>query len=353
MYYRGFNITTCYDKGVERYNNAERREEICEGYFCEIYPAADDQYADQLDTFCLAVGHEIPDLSDQSVEAGVRKYVNENYYNLQQAAADARKAVEPQREDPKKGQFKPGDICLYSYEAEHNDSAAIVQIVRILNDPRGVAEVKFLEVLHDDTGNGLFHYLKKSGKTMNASFTFLTHKSESGFLNVESAQKGEPELSSYEKLKDLYDQFGYGAPILLMALRNIFLYGQMVKTIPTEAFGEYIDNNTRRKVQKMAVLMADMDLSPILAMIQRILPAVEGDGIDVPKLNNGHKDNVCPYCGTTVLYSGDKSFDDVDSISMDWRCPGCGATGTATYRGIFDGHMYLKPGPQFGGKCNA
>lgn len=68
--------------------------------------------------------------------------------------------------------FKPGDVCLYSF-GEKNSSRAIVEIVRDLHDPRGVAEVKFLKVVVDDTGNGLFKYLHRTGKTMNASFKYL------------------------------------------------------------------------------------------------------------------------------------------------------------------------------------
>ena len=68
--------------------------------------------------------------------------------------------------------YHKGDVCIYGYGAE-NKSRALVEIVRILNDERGVAEVKFLKVFVDDTGNGLFDYLLKSGKTMNASFQYL------------------------------------------------------------------------------------------------------------------------------------------------------------------------------------
>jgi hypothetical protein len=42
-----------------------------------------------------------------------------------------------------------------------------------LDDPRGVAQVKFHRVLADDTGNGLFNYLRRTGDTMNASFEYL------------------------------------------------------------------------------------------------------------------------------------------------------------------------------------
>ena len=67
---------------------------------------------------------------------------------------------------------KVGDICLYEFDNE-NDSSSIVEIVKILNDTRGVAEIKFHKVICDDTGNGLFNYLYESGKTMNASLKYL------------------------------------------------------------------------------------------------------------------------------------------------------------------------------------
>jgi len=71
--------------------------------------------------------------------------------------------------------FAPGDICTYSFGLE-NKSSAIVEIVKILDDARGVAEIKFLEVIEDDTGNGFFNYLLKTGGTMNASFKYLKKK---------------------------------------------------------------------------------------------------------------------------------------------------------------------------------
>lgn len=65
-----------------------------------------------------------------------------------------------------------GDICLYFYDNE-NKSKSKVQVVRILDDPRGVAEVKFLEVYVDDSGNGYFTYLQKTDFTMNVSIKYL------------------------------------------------------------------------------------------------------------------------------------------------------------------------------------
>lgn len=68
--------------------------------------------------------------------------------------------------------YQAGDICTYSF-GNKNRSVAIVEIVRLLDDPRGAAEVRFLDVIIDDTGNGFFLYLLKSGNTMNASLQFL------------------------------------------------------------------------------------------------------------------------------------------------------------------------------------
>ena len=68
--------------------------------------------------------------------------------------------------------YHEGDICIYGFGHE-NKSRAIVEIVKILSDERGVAEVKFHKVVVDDTGNGFFNYLLKSGMTMNASFQYL------------------------------------------------------------------------------------------------------------------------------------------------------------------------------------
>lgn len=68
--------------------------------------------------------------------------------------------------------FNVGDFCLYGF-ADGNKSLAIVEIVKILDDERGIAELKFHKVIKDNTGNGYFHYLFKSGHTMNGSFEYL------------------------------------------------------------------------------------------------------------------------------------------------------------------------------------
>lgn len=68
--------------------------------------------------------------------------------------------------------YEVGDVCFYGFY-DGNKSLALVEIVKILSDERGVAEVKFLKVFVDNTGNGFFNYLLRSGNTMNASFKYL------------------------------------------------------------------------------------------------------------------------------------------------------------------------------------
>ena len=68
--------------------------------------------------------------------------------------------------------YQPGDVCLYVFD-NGNKSSAIVEIVKILDDERGAAEIKFLKVFVDDTGNGFFDYLLRTNQTMNASFKYL------------------------------------------------------------------------------------------------------------------------------------------------------------------------------------
>ena len=85
--------------------------------------------------------------------------------------------------------YNPGDVCIYGFGNE-NKSCAIVEIVRVLNDERGVAEVKFLKVFVDDTGNGYFNYILKSRKTMNASFKYLKNITPNCGADMRGADNG-------------------------------------------------------------------------------------------------------------------------------------------------------------------
>ena len=81
-------------------------------------------------------------------------------------------AERPVLETPNPQGLRIGDICSYSF-GEKNRSYSIVEIVRILDSPYGVAEVKFLDLSVADSGNGYFTYLLKTKKTMNASLKYL------------------------------------------------------------------------------------------------------------------------------------------------------------------------------------
>lgn len=70
--------------------------------------------------------------------------------------------------------FKAGDVCRYPCGSK-SKSDCMVEIIRILDDTQvRAAEVKFLSVRVDDTGNGYFSYLLRTGKTMNVSLKYLT-----------------------------------------------------------------------------------------------------------------------------------------------------------------------------------
>ena len=92
--------------------------------------------------------------------------------------------------------IKPGDVCVYSF-GDENSSVAVVEVVKVLDDPRGIAEIKFRKVIKDDTGDGFFTYLQKSGGTMNASFKYLTEKGHWQFSVVEDDEEMAPQVAGY------------------------------------------------------------------------------------------------------------------------------------------------------------
>lgn len=87
------------------------------------------------------------------------------------------KIAEEDRQRSKNPQnIQVGDICMYPFfeDDSKNKSKCLVEVVEI--HPRKDMEegyfffvVKFLVVSNDDSGNGLFKYLKRTGKTMNVS----------------------------------------------------------------------------------------------------------------------------------------------------------------------------------------
>lgn len=66
-------VTSCYDKGIERQNPQTLETEICEGYYCQVY--SDEYFEDETDNFCLAVGHEIKDLTEEELTRGIIEYL--------------------------------------------------------------------------------------------------------------------------------------------------------------------------------------------------------------------------------------------------------------------------------------
>lgn len=95
MKYRGFNITSCTDNTILRQDD-EGNEHLCNGYYCQVYSADDDMYANQIDDFCLAVGHEIEDMSYNSLNQGIAKQIDGMYkiYVEDKASSNAKRTHE-------------------------------------------------------------------------------------------------------------------------------------------------------------------------------------------------------------------------------------------------------------------
>lgn len=87
-----------------------------------------------------------------------------------------------------------GDVCIYSY-FEENRSISIVEVVKELSEETVV--IKFHQVIFDNSGNDLFFYLCKTGRTMNASKKYLRKIDLINRLKVEN----EALISAQETLK--------------------------------------------------------------------------------------------------------------------------------------------------------
>ena len=59
---RGYYVSSCRVTGIAR-EDENGNAQICEGYFCQVY--ADEELTNEVDNFCLAVGYEIPDASEE------------------------------------------------------------------------------------------------------------------------------------------------------------------------------------------------------------------------------------------------------------------------------------------------
>lgn len=78
MEYRGFHIDYSVPTVVDRWNPATRKVEPCVGYQCEVYDVRDRDRNDCLETFPLAVGHELKDISTENVERAIRNHIDEH-----------------------------------------------------------------------------------------------------------------------------------------------------------------------------------------------------------------------------------------------------------------------------------
>lgn len=78
MLYRGFQIVISAPTVIEKWNRNTRAIEACAGVNCEVYDKYDDDMADQLETFSLAVGFDVPDLGTEQIEKAIRDHVDKH-----------------------------------------------------------------------------------------------------------------------------------------------------------------------------------------------------------------------------------------------------------------------------------
>lgn len=78
MLYRGFQIVISAPTVIEKWNRNTRAIEACAGVNCEVYDKYDDDTAEQLETFSLAVGFNVPDLSMEQIEKAIRDHVDKH-----------------------------------------------------------------------------------------------------------------------------------------------------------------------------------------------------------------------------------------------------------------------------------
>ncbi len=82
MRYRDFIIDVTLQYELKRLNKASNTYEACDGYFCTVYRGDDDLKKNILDSFTLAKGYEIENLSMECAERGVLSYIDNNYTYL-------------------------------------------------------------------------------------------------------------------------------------------------------------------------------------------------------------------------------------------------------------------------------
>lgn len=86
MRYRGFIITSRYDRWTEERTNGSAEE--CSGFCCQVYNGSDGLYENMLDEFPLIIGRDIEDMSDTELDRGIIQYIDEQYERLDEAVSD-------------------------------------------------------------------------------------------------------------------------------------------------------------------------------------------------------------------------------------------------------------------------
>lgn len=82
MIYRGYNIRTVDAIDLQRHNYNEHKTDFCDGVYVELYDQADDGLTDRIGDTTFAVGYEIPDLREETIEKAIREYVDNHILGL-------------------------------------------------------------------------------------------------------------------------------------------------------------------------------------------------------------------------------------------------------------------------------
>ena len=78
MEYRGLLIEHSIPTVIGRYNPDTRKVDHVVGYACEVFDIHDIDHADCLETFNVAVGFELTDISKENIERAIRNHIDEH-----------------------------------------------------------------------------------------------------------------------------------------------------------------------------------------------------------------------------------------------------------------------------------
>lgn len=155
----------------------------------------------------------------------------------------------------------------------------------------------------------------------------------------------------WEMLSDIYYDSLDGYIVLSVALSEVFKNGtDKLRTMSEEEVADDIfanlnsadNDDVRVRAARMAKILETINeenLPILLAFLQREVPSFEDPtGEDIPLINDGDKEGICPVCGGVVEYNGDLVRRYADGSSVTWTCPCCGASGESVYSDIFNYH---------------